>query len=88
MHAPSSGVDWDFGKGSNTLNIHNGDPEHHPNPCVGAIDTPPFYSVAVYPTDLTTSAGLKTDADARVLDRERCPITDLYACGNDMASVM
>jgi succinate dehydrogenase/fumarate reductase flavoprotein subunit len=83
-----SGVDADYGKGSNALNIHNGDPEHAPNPCIGPIDTPPFYGVAVYPTDLATSVGLRTDADARVLDGEGRPILGLYACGNDMASVM
>ncbi len=37
---------------------------------------------------LGTSAGLATDKKARVLDRERRPIAGLYACGNDMASVM
>jgi predicted oxidoreductase len=34
------------------------------------------------------STGLSTDADARVLDTEGRAIPGLYACGNDMASVM
>jgi succinate dehydrogenase/fumarate reductase flavoprotein subunit len=34
------------------------------------------------------SAGIQTDAHARVLGSDNRPITGLYACGNDMASVM
>ena len=42
----------------------------------------------VYPGDLGTAAGFVTDRHARVLDREGQPIPGLYACGNDMNSVM
>ncbi|WP_274964770.1 FAD-binding protein [Acidibrevibacterium fodinaquatile] len=48
----------------------------------------PFYAITLYPADLGTSAGLATDAAARVLDDAGTPIAGLYACGNDMASVM
>jgi len=34
------------------------------------------------------AAGLITDASARVLDPQGNPIPGLYACGNDMQSVM
>jgi predicted oxidoreductase len=34
------------------------------------------------------SAGLQTDVSARVLGAGHQPIVGLYACGNDMASVM
>jgi predicted oxidoreductase len=34
------------------------------------------------------STGLATDADARVLTDDGAPVPGLYACGNDMASVM
>jgi len=34
------------------------------------------------------AAGLRTDAGARVLDDHGAPIPGLYACGNDMASIM
>jgi predicted oxidoreductase len=34
------------------------------------------------------STGLATDSDARVLAADGTPIPGLYACGNDMASVM
>jgi succinate dehydrogenase/fumarate reductase flavoprotein subunit len=83
-----SGVDIDFGKGETELNRFNGDAGHKPNPCIGCLAAPPFYAIAVWPADIAVSTGLKTDGDARVLDAENWPITGLYACGNDMASVM
>lgn len=83
-----TGVDLDFGKGETDLNRFNGDPAHQPNPCIGSLATPPFYALAVYPADIAVSTGLATDADARVLDASGKPIAGLYACGNDMASVM
>ncbi|HZL38886.1 MAG TPA: FAD-dependent oxidoreductase [Pseudolabrys sp.] len=83
-----TGVDIDFGKGETELNRFNGDANHRPNPCIGPIAKPPFYAVAVWPADIAVSTGLTTDADARVLDTDGKPIPGLYACGNDMASVM
>jgi succinate dehydrogenase/fumarate reductase flavoprotein subunit len=83
-----TGADVDFGKGETELNRFNGDPDHAPNPCLGPIAQPPFYAVAVWPADIAVSTGLATDADARVLSPDGAPIPGLYACGNDMASVM
>jgi succinate dehydrogenase/fumarate reductase flavoprotein subunit len=83
-----SGVDADFGKGSTEVNRFNGDPRHTPNPCLGPIVEPPFFAVAVWPGVLATAAGLKTDEHGVVLDDGGAPIIGLYACGNDMASVM
>ena len=83
-----TGVDIDFAKGETELNRFNGDANHKPNPCIGPIATPPFYALAVWPADIAVSTGLATDADARVLGSEGNPIPGLYACGNDMASVM
>ncbi|MGZ5836823.1 MAG: FAD-binding protein [Xanthobacteraceae bacterium] len=83
-----TGVDIDFGKGETELNRFNGDVEHKPNPCVGPVATPPFYALAVWPADIAVSTGLATDANARVLGDDGKPIPGLYACGNDMASVM
>ncbi len=83
-----TGVDVDFGKGETELNRFNGDAGHKPNPCIGPISTPPFYALRVWPADIAVSTGLATDADARVLDVDGKPIRGLYACGNDMASVM
>ncbi len=84
----ASGHDPDFGKGDLELNRFNGDPAHAPNPCLGPIVTPPFYAIAVWPADIAVSTGLVTDPDARVLGEDGKPIAGLYACGNDMASVM
>jgi succinate dehydrogenase/fumarate reductase flavoprotein subunit len=83
-----TGEDADFGKGSTEFDRNNGDPEHPPNPCLGPIATPPYYAMAVYPSTLGTSVGLKTDADGRVLDLNGAPIAGLFACGADMASIM
>jgi succinate dehydrogenase/fumarate reductase flavoprotein subunit len=82
------GADTAFGRGSNAYQRHFGDPAVEPNPCLAPIETPPFYSVAVWPADLGTASGLNTDANARVLDGDGAPIPGLYACGNDMASIM
>ena len=82
-----TGNDLEFGKGAAELNRANGDPDNLPNPCIKAIDHPPYCALAVWPADLGVSAGLATDADGRVLDAKGTPIPRLYACGNDMASI-
>ena len=82
------GRDPEFGRGDTLYNRVGGDAEQTPNPCVAPIDRAPFYSVKVLPGSLGTFAGLKTAANGRVLDREGRAIAGLYACGNDMASVM
>jgi FAD binding domain len=83
-----TGVDEAFGRGSSELNRFNGDPVRAPNPCLGPIATPPFVALRVEPAAIGTSIGLAADADGRVLGRDGAPIPGLYACGNDMASVM
>lgn len=82
------GEDPDFGRGSTPLNRQNGDARMQPNPCVAPIVRAPFYALPVWPADLATSAGLRTDEDARVLTHDGAAIQGLYAVGNDMASVM
>jgi succinate dehydrogenase/fumarate reductase flavoprotein subunit len=84
----ADGSDPDFGKGDTELNRFNGDPQHVPNPCLGSIAVAPFVAVDVWPADLGCTAGLATNADAQVLDHEDQPIGGLYACGNDMGSIM
>jgi hypothetical protein len=58
-----------------------------PNPCLIPIDRPRFYAAAFGISDLGTKGGLKTDADARVLDTQGAVIPGLYAAGNSMAAV-
>ena len=57
------------------------------NPCLIPIDRPQFYAAAFGVSDLGTKGGLKTDADARVLDTKGGVIPGLYAAGNSMAAV-
>ncbi len=81
------GVDPDFGSGGNAYNAYQGDRDHRPNPCVAPIETPPFYCLRIVPGDLGTFAGLRTNGDAQVLDREGGVIPGLYAAGTDMTSI-
>lgn len=83
-----NGEDPLFGRGSNIYQRSLGDADQQPNPCVAPLKEAPFYAVAVYPADLGMSAGIVTDAQARVLAADGSPISGLYACGNDMASIM
>jgi 3-oxosteroid 1-dehydrogenase len=82
------GEDPDFHKGERAYDRYYGDPRVLPNPCVGPVDKPPFYAVALYPGDVGTCGGLSTDEHARVLRDDGQPIPGLYATGNCTASVM
>lgn len=86
--AAHSGVDAAFGKGSSEYNRYLGDPARKPNPCLGPVETGPFYAVKVWPGDIGTATGLICDPQARVLNGDEHPIPGLYACGNDMNSIM
>lgn len=83
-----TGVDLDFGKGSNPYNLQFGDPSVGPNPNLSPIEKAPFVALRIHPGTLGTACGLKTTANAQVLSLSGPPIGRLYACGNDMASVM
>ncbi|RKP56563.1 FAD-dependent oxidoreductase [Pararobbsia silviterrae] len=83
-----TGRDAEFGRGTQAYSQYLGDPAHGPNPCLGPISTGPFYAVVLYPGDIGSALGLQTNANAQVLDDAGEPITGLYACGNDMNSVM
>lgn len=84
----ATGTDLDFGKGTDRVSRQNGDAENLPNPCLGAITTPPFYAVEVAPADLGTSLGLVANEHAQLLDAAGGPLPGLYACGNDMNSIV
>ena len=57
------------------------------SPTLGPIRTPPFSAIRLQVGDIAASAGLVTDADARVLADDE-PIPGLFAIGNEMQSVM
>jgi succinate dehydrogenase/fumarate reductase flavoprotein subunit len=84
-----TGRDPEFGRGSTVYQNHNGDASAAgSSPNLGPIATAPFCALRLYPSDIGTSAGLITDDVARVLDSDNRPIAGLYACGNDMQSMM
>lgn len=77
-----TGVDPEFGRGSNVYDQMFGDANVKPNPCLGSIDNASYYAVAINLGDLGTKGGLKADAQARVVDGAGRPIANLYAAGN------
>ena len=82
------GRDAEFGRGEDAYQRHLGDADVKPNPCVGPISRAPYYTIAIYAGDLGTAAGIATDSAGQVLGRHGELSHGLYACGNDMASVM
>ena len=82
--AAKNGNDPEFHKGGTAYNRNLGDPDHKPNPCLGPIATAPFYAVRVYPADIGTAWGIRTDEDARALDAGGRPVQGLYVVGADM----
>ena len=84
----ATGMDEEFDKGSDAYQRNLGDALHKPNPCIGALAKPPFYAVKVFPGDIGASMGLVTNEHAQVLRRDGSAVAGLYACGNDMDSIM
>ncbi len=82
------GVDSQFGLGGDAYQRFLGDAANRPNPCMRPIESAPFYAVRLHASDLGTAAGLVTDGEARVLRADGGAVPGLYACGNDMASIM
>ena len=76
------GEDRDFGRGSRSISRFYGDPSVKPNPNLGQVSQPPFYAFRIYPGDVGTAGGIRTDADGRALDSTLQPIPGLYAAGN------
>lgn len=81
------GVDEDFHRGDSHHDRVFSDPTVRPNPCLGPVDRPPFYAVAMYPGDVSTCGGLVADEHARVLREDGSVIDGLYAAGCTAASV-
>jgi 3-oxosteroid 1-dehydrogenase len=82
------GQDPDFNRGWSAQDRYYGDPRVKPNCSLGPVETGPFYAVRIYPGDLGTKGGLRTDDRSRVLRPDGRPIEGLYAAGNSTASVM
>lgn len=84
-----TGKDLDFNRGETVYERANGDATHTgPNPTLGVIAQGPFYGVELMPGDIGAATGLATDEHARLINADNRPIPGLYACGNDMQSIM
>lgn len=82
------GLDREFDRGWSPYNRYQGDPEQAPNPNVAPLEKAPFHAIEVIPGSFGSFAGLRTDADARVLRGDGTVIAGLHAAGADMASIM
>ncbi|WP_262031622.1 FAD-dependent oxidoreductase [Microvirga sp. Mcv34] len=83
----AQGVDPDFGKGSTPYQTALGDPNHRPNQCLKPLEGV-LYAVEIFPGDIGTTMGLDVNANAQVRDTQGQVIEGLYACGNDINSIM
>jgi succinate dehydrogenase/fumarate reductase flavoprotein subunit len=83
-----AGIDADFQRGTTVYEKANGDPAHGPNPTLGKLEIAPFYAVKLWPGDIGSAMGLVGDQHARLLRRDGSVIEGLYACGNDLQSIM
>lgn len=83
-----AGRDDDFHRGESRYDRYYSDAKIKPNSSLAPIIEAPFYAIAVYPGDLGTKGGLRTDEHARVLNESGAAIAGLYATGNCAASIM
>ena len=83
-----SGKDLEFARGESLYDQYYGDPAVSPNPCLSALEKPPFYAMRIDPGDFGTCGGLIVDTEARVLDERGQPIEGLYATGNCTAGLL
>ena len=81
------GHDRDFARGSDIHGAYYGDPDHHPNSCLGPIAESPYYAVQVLPGNNGTKGGLRTTTSGQVIRTDGSLIEGLFACGNVAASI-
>jgi 3-oxosteroid 1-dehydrogenase len=84
----ANGIDPDFHRGEAAYDKMYGDPSQAPNPCLRPLNKAPFYALPIYPGDIGTNGGLRTNAKAQVVGKDGQPIAGLYAIGNNAASAM
>jgi len=83
-----SGKDRAFKRGETLQDCYYSVRATGPNPSLAPLEKPPFYAIEIYPGDLGTKGGMRTDAHARVLTEQDEVIGGLYAAGNCSAAVM
>ncbi|WP_248006379.1 FAD-binding protein [Novosphingobium sp. HR1a] len=82
------GLDTEFRRGSNAYDAYQGDDDHTgPNLCLAPLEQAPYYAIKMYPGEIGTFAGIRTDRYARVVDEAGQPVQGLYAVGNDQLNV-
>lgn len=86
-HTAMRGDDPEFSKGTTSYQRYLGDADNKPNPCLRALEAP-FYAIEIFPGDIGTTMGLDITAKGQVKNRDGHVIPGLYACGNDINSVM
>ncbi len=84
----ANGEDPDFRRGEAAYDKMYGDPSVAPNPCLRPLVKAPYFAMPIYPGDIGTNGGLKTNHMAQVVGTDGKPITGLYAVGNNAASAM
>ncbi len=82
-----TGVDRQFHRGERAFDKWLGDAIAKGHPSLGTIEQGPFYAIPVVPGDVSTTGGVVTDTNARVLREDGTPIPGLYATGTSSASV-
>ena len=81
----ADGRDSVFGRGKSAFSRNNaGDAQLKLNPQLAPLDQAPYYALPLKMGGVC-SAGLMTDAHARVLNAQGAAIDGLYACGNTAA---
>ena len=84
----ATGKDLDFQRGDSAYDQYYGDPRAQPNPCLGPVDTAPYYAMRVDPGDFGTQGGMVITADAQVQREDGTVIDGLYAIGNCSAPTL
>lgn len=83
-----TGKDLDFERGDGIYDRTYVSGEVKPNPCLGALDTPPFYCVKVFPGEMGTMGGMNFNEHAQVLREDGSVIPGLYTAGNCSAALL
>ena len=76
-----TGKDLDFQRGDSERDRFSGD-QSLVNPCLGPVDTPPFYAMKIDPGEFATCGGMVINKNGQVLDNNNQIIPGLYATGN------
>lgn len=84
----NTGKDLDFQRGDGVYDRTYVSGEVKPNPCLGPLDTPPFYAVKVFPGEMGTMGGMDFNEHAQVLRQDGSVIEGLYTAGNCSAALL